>query len=98
MKKKKVELSPIRIEIKNKRALKKKLKKRILVLKSENQTNLVNAAESLLKSVLSDLKALHDKEVAQTKKAARQAIKDAKNEAQRVNDKLDIQFLYSLTI
>jgi len=96
--KKKTELSPIRIEIKNKRALKKKLKKRILVLKSEGQDNLVNAAESLLRSVLSDLKALHDKEVAQAKQAQRRAIKAAKNEAQRVSDKLDIQFLYSLTI
>ncbi len=80
MRKEKTELSPIRIEIKAKRAYKKKLKQRITLLKGLGQDNLANAAESLLSSVLSELKALHDKEVILHKQAARRAIQSAKKQ------------------
>ncbi len=98
MKKKKVEISEIRNQIIKKRELKEKLKKRIKVLYEIGDMNLYNAATAALESVLSDLKALHDKEVVYEAKAPQRAIEAAKNEAQRINDKLDVQFLYSLTI
>ena len=100
MKSKKVEIevSEIRKQIIKKRALKKKLKARIKVLQEMGDMNLYNAAQAALESVLSDLRELHNKDMAYEAKAPQRAIQAAKLAEQRITDKLDIQFLYSLTI
>lgn len=94
----KINFSPIREQIIKKRALKDKLKKRMKVLFAAGDMNLYNAAQSALESVLSDLRELHNKDVAYEAKAPQRAIKAAKLAEQKVSDKLDIQLLYSLRI